>query len=102
MSTFPLPDPLEGRPMPVRAIRSSLAALVLLSALLVGAPLAASAAAAQPAPPATTAPAGPTIDTPDEADAEKSRNNLVVGVAAIVLLGIVIYGNRVRAKKKKG
>ncbi|WP_156754018.1 hypothetical protein [Actinokineospora pegani] len=88
--------------MPVRAIRSSLAALVLLGALLVGTPLAASAAAAQPAPPATTAPAGPTIDNPDEADAARSRNNLVIGAIALVLLGVVIYGNRARAKKKGG
>ena len=88
--------------MAVRATKLLLAVFVvfLLAAPQAGATAAQTGWAAQQ-PPTTTAPAGPTIDAPSEADSAKSRNNLVVGVVAIVLLGIVVYGNRVRAKKKK-
>lgn len=51
--------------------------------------------------PATTAPAGPELAPPTQEDAETSRRKLVIGVTAIVLLGLVIYGNRVRAKRQK-
>jgi hypothetical protein len=50
----------------------------------------------------TTAPPGPDIQTPPTTqDAANSRNRLVIGVAAIVLLGIVILGRRLRSKRKK-
>ena len=48
-----------------------------------------------------TAPAGPTIETPPtEQDAADSRQRLVIGVVAVVLLGIVILGHRARSKRK--
>jgi hypothetical protein len=48
-----------------------------------------------------TAPAGPTIETPaTEQDAANSRQRLVIGITAVVLLGIVILGHRARAKRR--
>jgi hypothetical protein len=48
-----------------------------------------------------TAPAGPTIETPPtEQDAADSRQRLVIGVTAVVLLGIVVLGHRARAKRR--
>jgi hypothetical protein len=89
--------------MAVRATTLLLAVFVVLSVSLPGAPQAGAATAAHTRQvPVTTAPAGPTINAPTEADSAKSRDNLIVGAVAIVLLGIVVYGNRVRAKKKKG
>jgi hypothetical protein len=52
--------------------------------------------AAQQAPPGPDVPAAPT-----EQDAATAKNRLVVGVAAVVLLGIVILGRRMRSKRKK-
>lgn len=50
----------------------------------------------------STAPAGPDIPTaPTTQDVATSRNKLVIGVAAIVLLGIVVFGHRLRSKRKK-
>lgn len=48
-----------------------------------------------------TAPPGPTIETPPtEQDAANSRQRLVIGVVAVVLLGIVILGHRARRKRR--
>ncbi|EWC60741.1 hypothetical protein UO65_4024 [Actinokineospora spheciospongiae] len=82
--------------MAVRATKLLLAVFVVF---LLGAAPAGASALAQP-PTTTTAPAGPVIDAPSEADTAKTRNNLIIGAVAVVLLGIVIYGNRKRAKKK--
>ncbi|MCG8919409.1 hypothetical protein L6E12_26900 [Actinokineospora sp. PR83] len=82
--------------MAVRATKLLLAVFVVF---LLGAAPAGASTLAQP--PTTTAPAGPVIDAPSEADTAKSRNNLIIGAVAVVLLGIVVYGNRTRAKKKK-
>ncbi|WP_436492189.1 hypothetical protein [Actinokineospora sp. HUAS TT18] len=49
----------------------------------------------------TVAPTGPTLDPATNNDAATSKKKLVIGVTAAVLLGIVIYGNRVRAKRRK-
>ncbi|MDQ3404349.1 MAG: hypothetical protein M3548_13310 [Actinomycetota bacterium] len=67
--------------------------------LLGAAPATAEPVAAQPPP--TTAPAGPQLDQPTEEDAEKSKNKLIIGITAVVLLGGVVYGNRYRAKRRK-
>ncbi|MBP2322762.1 hypothetical protein JOF56_003147 [Kibdelosporangium banguiense] len=79
-------------------------ALVVLFFLPVGAANAAVQPHVQLAPFAqqtATAPAGPTIETPPtEQDAANSRQRLVIGVIAVVLLGIVILGHRARAKRK--
>lgn len=42
---------------------------------------------------------GPTLDPQTEADARKTQNKLIVGAAAVLLLGIVIWGRRVRNKR---
>ncbi|MBM7770114.1 hypothetical protein JOD54_000318 [Actinokineospora baliensis] len=102
--TDSLPD-LEGRPLSVRVSR-------LLSAVLLGVLLAlgtaVGTASAAPVPGSavlaqqTTAPGVEIPPAQTEADADKAKNKLVVGVVAVVLLGLVIYGNRVRSKRKKG
>jgi hypothetical protein len=52
-------------------------------------------------PPGTTTP-GPDVPTaPTVQDAQKSKNKLVLGVSAVVLLGIVILGHQARAKRRK-
>jgi hypothetical protein len=53
--------------------------------------------------PVQTPPPGPVLDPAQtsKADQEKSRNKLIAGGVAIVLLLIVLYGRRVRAKKRK-
>ncbi|MBK1788816.1 hypothetical protein JHE00_31190 [Prauserella sp. ASG 168] len=78
-----------------------------MSALVVGAPSSVSASPVTVGPVAAAAPAlaqaepGPTLDDPQtEADARNSRSKLIVGVAAALLLGIVIWGRHVRSKKK--
>ncbi|GLZ38582.1 hypothetical protein [Actinokineospora sp. NBRC 105648] len=76
--------------MPTR--RTRLLLVVLLGVLMT---LTAPLASAQ-----TTAPSGPEIVAPQVSGDAKSK--LVVGITAAVLLGIVVYGNRVRAKRKKG
>ncbi|WP_232376526.1 hypothetical protein [Amycolatopsis aidingensis] len=45
---------------------------------------------------------GPTLDPTTEADADKSKNKIIVGVIAAVLLVIVVLGRRARNKKKSG
>lgn len=75
---------------------------LMLSALVVlgAAPTAGAEPWAQPTD--TVAPTGPTLEpAPTEDDAARSKNKLVIGLTAAVLLGIVIYGNRVRAKRRK-
>ncbi len=50
----------------------------------------------------STAPAGPDIPpAPTTQDGANTRNKLVIGVAAAVLLGIVIIGHRARSKRQK-
>lgn len=83
----------------VRAVVTGV--LVVLFLLPVGA---ASAAPAGTVPYArqTTAPPGPAIDTPPtEQDSNDTRQRLVIGIVAVVLLGVVILGHRTRAKRKK-
>lgn len=45
---------------------------------------------------------GPALDPQTEAEAEKNRSKIVVGVIAAVLLGLVAWGRYVRSKKAKG
>ncbi len=42
------------------------------------------------------------MDPQTEAEAEKNKNKVVVGVIAAILLGIVAAGRYLRAKKAKG
>jgi hypothetical protein len=53
--------------------------------------------------PAQTAPPGPVLDPAetDKANSQKTKNKLIAGGVAVVLLGIVIWGRRVRAKRRK-
>jgi hypothetical protein len=61
----------------------------------------------QPTPPPTgpsTATTAPTVDlnpAETEADRQESRRKLVMGIASVVLLGIVIWGRGIRRKKAK-
>lgn len=77
-----------------RLLTGVLVAVALLGALALGpgAPV----AVAQ-----TTAPSGPTLNPPSEQESAESKQKLVIAVTAIALLGIVVYGNRVRHKKAK-
>ncbi|MDS0135218.1 MULTISPECIES: hypothetical protein [unclassified Amycolatopsis] len=54
--------------------------------------------------PAQTQPPGPVLDPAqtDKANSEKTRNKLVAGLIAVVLLGIVIWGRKIRSKRAKG
>jgi hypothetical protein len=85
----------------VRTVSKALLACVFVWLVLVPAGAATAApvgvpALAQPAPPGPDIPKAPTVD-----EAAQSKDKLVIGVAAIVLLGIVILGHRVRSKRKK-
>ncbi|MFJ7210191.1 hypothetical protein [Amycolatopsis sp. NPDC098790] len=53
--------------------------------------------------PAQTQPPGPVLDPAqtDKANTEKTKNKLIAGVVAVALLGIVIWGRRIRSKKAK-
>jgi hypothetical protein len=88
--------------------------VVGLFALLVFAPVGVTASAAThahaaasvvavdqppPATPTTTAPAGPQLD-PEQAP-DKSRQKLVIGFFAAVLLVIVFFGRRSKNKRTK-
>jgi hypothetical protein len=72
-------------------------------ALLLLAPVqAVGASPVDPIVAAQQAPPGPDVPTaPTEQDAATAKNRLVVGVAAVVLLGIVVLGRRMRSKRKK-
>ncbi|TCO65573.1 hypothetical protein [Actinocrispum wychmicini] len=79
----------------------SKALLACVFALLMLVPAQATAAPGRPighvqAPPGPDIPKAPTVD-----DAAQSKDKLVIGVVAVVLLGIVIYGHRLRSKRKK-
>jgi hypothetical protein len=52
---------------------------------------------------AQTQPPGPVLDPAetDKANSEKTKNKLIAGLVAVVLLGIVIWGRRIRAKRAK-
>ncbi|MDQ7803811.1 hypothetical protein Q5425_08705 [Amycolatopsis sp. A133] len=54
--------------------------------------------------PAQTQPPGPVLDPAqtDKANTEKTKNKLIAGLIAVVLLGIVIWGRKIRSKKAKG
>lgn len=76
--------------------------LVVLFSLPVGAATAAPVHLAPYAQQTATAPPGPSIDTPPtEQEAANSRQRLVIGIAAVVLLGIVVVGHRARRKRAK-
>ncbi len=49
------------------------------------------------------APPGPVLDPADtdKANSEETKNKVIAGILAVVLLGLVILGRRVRSKKKK-
>lgn len=53
--------------------------------------------------PAQSVPPGPVLDPAetDKANSQKTKNKLVAGGVAVVLLGIVVWGRRIRAKKRK-
>lgn len=56
------------------------------------------------APPATgtTAPAGPKLEPADtEADRAEQRRKIVMGVASVILIGVVIWGRSIRRKRRK-
>ncbi|GGS25196.1 MULTISPECIES: hypothetical protein [Actinokineospora] len=77
----------------------------LLTGVLLGVTLLGAIALGPSAPAAfaqeTTAPSGPTLNPPTEEEAADSRQKLVITVTALVLLGLVVYGNRVRRKRVK-
>ncbi|ALG13676.1 hypothetical protein AOZ06_48545 [Kibdelosporangium phytohabitans] len=76
--------------------------LVVLFSLPSGAATAAPAGLAPYAQQTATAPAGPDITpAPTTEDAADSKQRLVIGIAAVVLLGIVILGHRARRKRMK-
>ena len=60
---------------------------------------------AQPTPtpssPGASAPAGPKLTPETENDQSESKRKLVIGVSAVALLAIVIWGRSVRRKRKK-
>lgn len=61
----------------------------------------------QPAPPPSgpsTAPSAPTVEldpAETEEDRNESRRKIVMGVASIVLIGVVIWGRSIRRKRAK-
>lgn len=90
--------------------------ILALSVLLLALPMTVAEAAApaaehavagqptQPPPtdPGATAPPGPTLEPADtEAERAESRRKLVMGIASVVLIGIVIWGRSIRKKKAK-
>lgn len=55
-----------------------------------------------PSQPGATAPAGPTLEPADtEAEKDESQRKLVMGIASVVLVGIVVWGRSIRRKKAK-
>jgi hypothetical protein len=88
----------------VRTVSRALLACVfaVLFVLPVGAAVAAAPSDVTVLAQQTTAPPGPDITpAPTTQDAATSRNKLVIGVVAVVLLGIVILGHRLRSKRQK-
>jgi hypothetical protein len=85
----------------VRTVSRALLACVFACLVLMPVHVAAAAPAdtivlAQPG----TAPPGPDIaPAPTTEDANRSKDRLIIGVAAVVLLGIVILGHRIRRKR---
>lgn len=51
--------------------------------------------------PGATAPSGPKLAPESENDQAESRRKLIMGVASVVLVGIVLWGRSVRAKRRK-
>lgn len=49
------------------------------------------------------APPGPVLDPAetDKANSQETKNKIIAGVIAVVLLGLVVLGRRARSKKKK-
>ncbi|AUI63500.1 hypothetical protein [Amycolatopsis sp. BJA-103] len=49
------------------------------------------------------APPGPVLDPAetDKANSQETKNKVIAGIAAAILLGLVILGRRSRSKKKK-
>jgi hypothetical protein len=93
-----------------RAIRVLVVGLFALAVLVPANPVASAsplqagvfaAAVDQPtaAQPTTTAPAGPNLN-PEQAPS-KSRQKLIIGFFAVVLLVIVFFGHRARNKRRK-
>ncbi|WP_344425866.1 hypothetical protein [Amycolatopsis minnesotensis] len=69
-------------------------------------PVAAAVAAPPPATPSTAPPAapqGPKIDPAQnsQANADKTKNKVIIGVIAAVLLVIVVWGRRIRSRAEK-
>ncbi len=62
------------------------------------------AQAVAPVPAQATAGPGPVLDPAqtDKANSEKTKNKLIAGLLAVVLLAIVIWGRKIRSKKAKG
>ncbi|MGW5052843.1 hypothetical protein [Actinokineospora sp. NPDC004072] len=84
-----------------RLLAAALLGVTLLGAVALG-PTATAAPAERPvAQQTTTAPPGPTLNPPTEGDAADSRRKVVFTVTALVLVGLVVYGNRVRRKRAK-
>jgi hypothetical protein len=54
----------------------------------------------QPPPPPTTAPAGPDLPQPGEA-APLSGDKVGLGIAIVVLAGLVVLGRRERTRRRK-
>lgn len=65
------------------------------------APVIAQAAAVHEVP--SQAPPGPVLDPAetDKANSQETKRKIIAGVAAAILLGLVILGRRARSKKKK-
>ncbi|RSN57232.1 hypothetical protein DMH01_27685 [Amycolatopsis sp. WAC 04182] len=65
------------------------------------APVIAQAAAVHEVP--SQAPPGPVLDPAetDKANSQETKRKIIAGVAAAILLGLVVLGRRARSKKKK-
>jgi hypothetical protein len=88
----------------VRTVSRALLACVfaLLFVLPVGAAVAAAPSDVVVLAQQSNAPPGPDIpNAPTTQDPATSRNKLVIGVVAVVLLGIVVLGHRIRRKRQK-
>ncbi|RSM71336.1 hypothetical protein DL991_37335 [Amycolatopsis sp. WAC 01375] len=98
--------------MPKRSRLGQLAGLVT-AGLVVCAPVAQAVAIQAPAPVIAQAaavhevprqaPPGPVLDPAetDKANSQETKNKIIAGVAAAILLGLVVLGRRARSKKKK-